>query len=1211
MKENGGPWQFFIDRGGTFTDIVGLSPDGNIEVRKVLSDNPFRYKDAGIQGIREILKIRDGDPIPKGLISSIRMGTTVGTNALLERKGQRTALITTKGFKDILRIGYQNRPDLFSLKIELPELLYDHVEEIDERILAEGKVEKDLNKIEVNEVLDRLRSMNFQSIAIVLMNSYRYPSHEKMVRDLASRKGFEQISTSHEASPLIKIVGRGDTTVVDAYLSPILLSYIKGLRNELGPDNQDIDLLFMQSSGGLVDHSSFKGKDCILSGPAGGIIGAVGTSVSEGFENIITFDMGGTSTDVARYGGELERTLENQVAGVRIKAPMLRIHTIAAGGGSIIRFDDGRFQVGPDSAGADPGPASYRRGGPLTLTDANLLLGRIHPDHFPEVFGEDGNLPLDLETVSKKFLELSKQVEEETGIPINSREIAEGFVNVAVMNMSQAIKTISTMRGYDVSDHALCCFGGAGGQFACRVADTLGIERVFIHPLAGVLSAYGMGLAEIRSIREKTVEKLIDKDLLDRFTNMEDNLKEAVMKDMQSQGVDPSLIDFETILHVKYIGTDTPIPISSNDPYNAIRNFESAHRERFGFVMEDREIVLETLQVEGIGGSKSLPVYHERERKHLPQSSCQTELYIEGDLRSVQHYVRENLSPGAVLSGPCIVTEETGTTILEEGWEGRITSSKGLLLSRKYSVKREEAPGTGVDPVRLEIFNRLFISVAERMGYSLRNTACSVNIKERLDFSCAVFDRSGNLVANAPHIPVHLGSMSDSVRWWLKDGFESIQAGDVYLVNSPYHGGTHLPDLTVITPFFLEGRAEPDFFVASRGHHSDIGGKTPGSMPHDSKSIEEEGILSTGFKIVDEGIFLEEKVKGWLLSPPHPARDPNQNISDLKAQIAANEKGISELKAMVDRYSRDTVIAYMKHVQNNAEESVRSALEKVPEGKTILEMDDGSKISVRIDIDRTKRCAIVDFSGTSSQLGSNFNAPRSVCKAAVLYVFRSLVKKDIPLNEGCLIPLEIRIDEGSMLDPVPPAAVAAGNVETSMFIADAILGALGVQAGSQGTMNNLTFGNDNFQYYETICGGSGAGDGFNGTDAVHSHMTNTRITDPEVLELRYPVVLKEFSIRSGSGGYGRYQGGNGVKRRIRFLEDATVSILSQHRRIPPRGFKSGGDGKTGLNSIIRKNGTVEIMEGCATVKMKKGDSVSIDTPGGGGFGEKTGEGSND
>ncbi len=1199
MNERNGGWQFYIDRGGTFTDIVAVPPSGDIKVQKLLSEDRSRYRDAAVHGIREILSIEEGEEIPMDRIDSIRMGTTVGTNALLERKGEQTALLITKGFRDLLRIGYQNRPDLFALDIRLPEQLYCHVEEIHERILSDGTISVPLDRDDAKDAFERIKAKGIGSVAIVLMNSYKYPVHETELAGIARDIGFSQISVSYQVSPLMKIVGRGDTTVVDAYLSPILLRYIDSVKNELDGDR---DLLFMQSSGGLVDHSLFKGKDCILSGPAGGIVGAVRTSLDAGSKKIITFDMGGTSTDVAHYSGEMERSFETEIAGVRIRAPMLRIHTVAAGGGSILKFEDGRFKVGPDSAGADPGPASYRKGGPLSVTDANLLLGRIQADHFPGVFGKEGNEPLDIDIVRKKFRSLAEEVSLGSGVKRTPEEVAHGFLQVAIENMAQAIKTISTMRGYDVSDHILACFGGAGGQHVCGVADSLGIKKVLIHPLAGVLSAYGMGLAKISVIKERTIERTFDAGSIPLIEELISELGSRIEKELKEQKIEEDDIDIKTRIHLKYSGTDTPIPIEYSGLDGTTEAYEKEHMERFSFIMRGKDLVIETIEVEGIGGGIPTPSRKEEMLEHQVEAHGRVYLNFNNEWTEVPLYQRDRLRPGSIMNGPAVITEGTGTNIVEPGWKASISGSSDLIMERAGSQDREIAVRTDVDPVMLEIFNRLFMSIAEQMGYSLRNTSYSVNIKERLDFSCALFDGGGGLVANAPHIPVHLGSMSDSVRRWLDDKKEMIEPGDTYLINSPYHGGTHLPDVTLITPVFGDDTKKPLFFVASRGHHADIGGKTPGSMPPDSRTIDEEGVLSSGFRIVSSGVFMEERVRDWLTSGKYPARNPDRNISDLKAQIAANEKGQKELMKMVERYSLDMVRSYMLHVQKNAEESVRNVISKLHSGSSNLIMDLGGKISVDIIIDKEGRSVIVDLTGSSDQLDSNFNAPSAVCTAAVLFVFRTLVKNDIPLNKGCLEPIDIRIKKGSMLDPLPPAAVAAGNVETSMFIADALFSALGTLGGSQGTMNNLTFGNERYQYYETICGGTGAGDGFDGTDAVHSHMTNTRITDPEVLEHRYPVVLEEFSIMKGSGGRGRFTGGNGVRRIIRFNEPMTVSIISEHRKVPPLGICGGGPGALGRNTIIRKDGTHIPLDGCGSMEVDEGDLIRIETPGGGGFG---------
>lgn len=1196
-------WQFYIDRGGTFTDIVARAPSGEIMIHKLLSENPDLYGDAAIEGIRRILDIVPEEFIPSQRIGTVRMGTTVGTNALLERKGERCALLITKGFGDLLRIGYQNRPDLFALDIKLPELLYEEVREIDERIDSSGNVLSPLDPDEVRRNLKEIRDAGIDSVAIVYMHSYRFPGHERETAEIAINMGFSQISVSSEVSPMMKIVGRGDTTVVDSYLSPILERYIDGVLSELGHAGDNCDLLFMQSNGGLIRNDLFKGKDCILSGPAGGIVGAVATSKMAGFRKVISFDMGGTSTDVAHYKGELERSLETEVAGVRIKSPMLSINTVAAGGGSVLHFEDGRFKVGPDSAGADPGPASYRRGGPLTVTDANLMLGRIHPDLFPKVFGKNGNEMLDPNIVVDLFKEMADIILKDTGWEMSPEEIAEGFLDVAVENMAQAIKTISTQKGHDVSEYTLCCFGGAGGQHACRIADSLGMRKIFIHPYSGVLSAYGMGLADRRSIRERTVEKELRDDMLGELRDLSGDLSRQCIEEMTAQGMDGRMMRTSITAHLKYSGTDTSLPVDLSDVCNMRSSFHGMHRERFGFIMDGRELIVESMSVEVIARSGEIEEMDIGTIPYSPQRKDTTHLFLDGERRSAPVYKREVLRPGANLQGPAIISERTGTNVIERGWSAEINGMGHLILSRIDPARVKNAVGTDADPVMLEIFNKLFMSIAEQMGYTLRNTAHSVNIKERLDFSCAIFDPNGDLVANAPHIPVHLGSMSESVRALLKTENVNPGPGDVYLINSPYNGGTHLPDITVISPVFDRPGSRIIFYTASRGHHADIGGITPGSMPPDSRTIDDEGAVSPGFLIVSSGNFLESDVREWLGSGKYPARNPDQNIADIGAQIAANEKGVKELRRMMDRYGGDTVMAYMRHVQDNAEESVRRVIDRLRDGQFSVEMDDGSIIKASVTVDRSSRSAVIDFSGTSPQVDSNFNAPKAVCSAAVLYVFRTLVSNDIPLNHGCLKPIEIIVPEGSLLNPDPPAAVAAGNVETSQFVADCLFGALGVMAGSQCTMNNFTFGNERIQYYETICGGTGAGPDFNGTDGVHSHMTNTRITDPEVLEHRFPVLLREFSIRKGSGGQGRYSGGCGVVRMIEFTEPMEASILSSNRKHGSFGLAGGRNGISGKNSVIRSNGSKEEIGHCGRLSMRKGDMFRIDTPGGGGFGD--------
>ncbi|MCQ1535730.1 5-oxoprolinase [Methanosarcina sp. KYL-1] len=1237
-------WQFWIDRGGTFTDIVARSPDGNLITHKLLSDDPSHYKDAAMHGIRQVLGLPKDAPLPTEQIEAIKMGTTVGTNALLERKGERTVLLITRGFGDALWIGYQNRPDIFAQKIELPDQLYEKVIEVSGRCGADGKELVPLDLEAAKRELEDAFNTGIRSAAIVLMHAYRHPDHELELGKLARKIGFTQVSLSHQASPLIKLVSRGETAVVDAYLSPVLRRYVDMVQQTLEDGESEVHgaieetkpktkLMFMQSSGGLIDAVAFQGKDCILSGPAGGIVGAVATSAMAGAEKIISFDMGGTSTDVAQYSGEYERSFETEVAGVRLRSPMMRIHTVAAGGGSILHYEGGRFRVGPDSAGSEPGPACYRKGGPLTVTDCNLMLGKLQPEFFPSLFGPDADQPLDAEVVRRKFAELADQVSAESAgsgstgagqaedttsvsasvsasVSVQTPEqVAEGFLSVAVENMANAIKKISVQRGYNVKEYTLCCFGGAGAQHVCRISDALGIKRIFIHPFAGVLSAYGMGLADQRLIKEQYIGADLSEGLVEELKPAFSGLEREGRLEMLGQGVPEGGISVLHKVHMRYSGSDTQLVVDFGDFDALRRGFEEAHKKRFGFIMEDRALVAEALSVEVVGVTERVldPVLEiEEGRVYVPAASV--DMYSYGEFHRTPVFRREGLFPGACIEGPAVLIEKNTTIIIEPGWQGEVTDRDHLLLTRRVPLPARTAVGTEVDPVMLEIFNNRFMSVAEQMGYTLQNTAHSVNIKERLDFSCAIFDRHGNLIANAPHIPVHLGSMGECVKSLIKSQFEDMRTGDVYLINSPYHGGTHLPDITVVTPMFGRGEnfGEVLFYVASRGHHADVGGITPGSMPPESRNIEEEGVLSEGMKIVDGGRFCEEKLRDWLGSGQHPARNPDQNVADLRAQVAANEKGLQELYRMVEEFSLETVEAYMGHVQDNAEEAVRRVIDRLDDGKFTYSLDDGNSIKVKVTIDRKARSAMIDFAGTSPQLSNNFNAPAAVCMAAVLYTFRTLVKSDIPLNAGCLRPLEIIIPEGSMLSPEPPAAVVAGNVETSQYIVDALFGALGTMAASQGTMNNFTFGNHALQYYETICGGAGAGPDFPGTDAVHTHMTNSRITDPEVLETRFPVLVEEFSIRQGSGGDGKFRGGNGVVRKLRFLIGMNAAILSSHRKLPPFGLKGGDPGKCGKNVLIRRGDRVIELEGQAEVEVEKGDVFVIETPGGGGYG-KVGE----
>ena len=1199
-EDSKGRWQIWIDRGGTFTDLVAATPTGEIRSHKLLSENPERYRDAAIQGIRDLLSVPPGTSIPAEAIEAVKMGTTVATNALLERKGDRTLLAITAGFRDALRIAYQNRPRLFVRKIELPELLYEQALEVDERIGAQGDVLRPLDGEAARAGLQEAYDDGIRSLAIVLMHGYRYPAHERALAEIAREIGFTQISVSHEVSPLMKLVSRGDTTVVDAYLSPILRRYVDQVAGDLG----DARLLFMQSNGGLTDARLFQGKDSILSGPAGGIVGAVRTAAMGGFEKIITFDMGGTSTDVAHYDGEYERAFETLVAGVRMRAPMMQIHTVAAGGGSILHFDGARYRVGPDSAGANPGPACYRRGGPLAVTDCNVMLGRIVPDFFPKVFGPEGSEPLDGAVVEQKFTALAEEIREATGDTRTPEAVASGFRQIAVENMANAIKKISTQRGYDVTDYTLCCFGGAGGQHACDIADTLGMTRIFLHPLAGVLSAYGMGLADLRALRERSVEARLDEALVADLGKRLDAIAAEASEELREQRIPEARILVQRRAHLRYEGSDSSMIVDFGSQAALIEAFETAHRQRYGFVMAGKPLVVEAISVEAVGTTESvedvaLPV---SETPAAPEPADRVRIYAEGRWQETPVYRREDLAPGAQVDGPAILIEPTSTTVVEPGWQGRLSERNHLVLERVVPLERAHAVGTEVDPVMLEIFNNLFMSIAEQMGSTLENTAYSVNIKERLDFSCAVFDPEGNLVANAPHMPVHLGSMSESVRAVIRQRRDSMAAGDVYVLNAPYNGGTHLPDITVITPVFDEAGQELLFYVGSRGHHADIGGITPGSMPPDSRTVDDEGVLIDNVKLVEDGRFLEEEIVALLGSGPHPARNVPQNVADLKAQIAANEKGVHELRRMIGHFGLDVVHAYMGHVQDNAEEQVRRVLDVLKDGRFTYPLDDGAQVAVEIRIDKQKRSAVIDFSSSSPQQESNFNAPSAVCRAAVLYVFRTLVDDEIPMNEGCLKPLELIIPEGSMLNPRYPAAVVAGNVETSQIITDTLYGALGVMAAAQGTMNNVTFGNARYQYYETICGGSGAGPGFDGTDAVHTHMTNSRLTDPEVLEWRFPVVLESFEIRRGSGGDGRWQGGDGARRRLRFGETMTAAILSSHRKVPPYGADGGEPGALGRNWVERVDGSREVLSGTDKAEMQPGDVLVVETPGGGGYG---------
>ncbi|MDJ1137153.1 hydantoinase B/oxoprolinase family protein [Streptomyces iconiensis] len=1213
-------WEFWVDRGGTFTDVVGRRPDGSLVTEKVLSHDPARQgRDAAVVGIRRLLGTPQDAPVPVERIEAVKMGTTVATNALLERKGEPTVLLTTRGFRDALRIAYQNRPRIFDRRILLPEALYDRVVEVPERMGVEGDTVLPLDSEATAAALRAAYADGLRSAAVVLMHAYRHPAHEREVARIARECGFTQVSCSHEVSPLIKLVPRGDTTVVDAYLSPVLRRYIDEVASEL----RGVRLMFMQSNGGLREAGHFRGKDAVLSGPAGGVVGMARSCAEVGHDRVVGFDMGGTSTDVSHYAGELERVFGTQVAGVRMRAPMMDIHTVAAGGGSVLHFDGARYRVGPDSAGAVPGPACYRRGGPLTVTDANVMLGRIQPAHFPPVFGPEGDRPLDGDTVTEQFARLA----ERTGDGRTPEQVAAGFLEIAVLNMANAVKKISVQRGHDITRYALASFGGAGGQHACAVADALGVSTVVVPPLAGVLSAYGIGVADATALRERSVEAELTDELLADVRELCADLERGTREELRADGVPDSAISTEARLQLRYAGTDAPLTVALGEAATMAEDFAAEHRARYGFTM-DKSLVVATAVAEATGRAGPVtahPVMPEP-GEGSPEPADRVRMFTGGRWRDTPLYRREDVRPGQRVEGPAVLAEADATTVVDPGWEAVADPHGHLLLTRVRARETASAIGTEVDPVRLEVFNNLFMAIAEQMGVRLENTAHSVNIKERLDFSCALFDPEGNLIANAPHIPVHLGSMGESIKEVLRRNEGTMRPGDVYAINDPYHGGTHLPDVTVVTPVFGDGEREGDatsgggggagedgggerllFLVASRGHHAEIGGLSPGSMPAFSSTVEEEGVLFDNWPLVSGGSLREDATRELLTSARYPSRDPDTNLADLRAQIAANEKGIAELRRMTEQFGLDVVQAYMGHVRDNAEESVRRIIATLSDGSYTYETDSGAVIRLAVTVDRERRTALLDFTGTSAQRDDNLNAPSSVVLAAVLYVFRTLVADDIPLNSGCLTPLDVRIPEGSMLAPTYPAATVAGNVETSQAVTGTLYAALGAQAEGSGTMNNVTFGNERVQYYETVASGSGAGDGFDGADAVQTHMTNSRLTDPEVLEFRYPVRVEDFHVRAASGGEGRWRGGDGVVRRLRFLEPVTVALLTGHRRVAPYGMAGGGPGALGSNAVERADGRgTEPLEGRDTAELAAGDVLVLHTPGGGGYGSPDG-----
>ncbi|MGQ0671886.1 MAG: hydantoinase B/oxoprolinase family protein [Hyphomicrobium sp.] len=1216
MPASAGQWQFWIDRGGTFTDIIAIAPDGTLSTHKLPSENPGAYDDAVLAGIRRCLGVPDDAPLPIAAIGSVRMGTTVATNALLERKGEPTVLVITRGLADQLEIGTQARPDIFARQVRKAAMLYDRVIEADERVLVDGRVERPLDAAALRSAMETARGEGFRSAAIVLMHAYRYPAHEQQAAHIATQAGFLSVSASHAVSPLIRIVPRGDTTVADAYLTPVLSRYVDQVAAALGATGVESDarprLFFMSSSGGLKSATAFRGRDAILSGPAGGVIGMVETARAAGFSNVIGFDMGGTSTDVAHAAGDLERTYETTVAGVRMSVPMLAVHTIAAGGGSIISFDGNRLRVGPDSAGSNPGPRCYRRGGPLTVTDANVMVGKLRPKFFPAVFGPDGNQPIDADACRDGFAILRRQI----GGGTSAEGIADGCLRIAVENMANAIRKVSVERGHDVSRTVLNCFGSAGGQHACRIAETLGIATVLVHPLSGLLSAYGIGLARLRSSRQQSIEAELDEAAGRAIENTCAALGAAAMAELVDQGVSPDAIAVCHRVHLTYAGTDTALPVALAGPDAMRREFEAVHLLRFGFISPEKALVATMIDVEAVDRPPPAPATPTATR---PPQACgalnaaggrHTRFFSQGRWHDATIHLRHELATGDVVVGPALVIEPHQTVVVEAGWSLTVTDRDNLVLTRARPPIRE-AVSTRADPVLLEVFNNRFMAIAEQMGETLRATAQSVNIKERLDFSCAVFDSAGRLVSNAPHLPVHLGSMDRSVEAVIRARRRDMRRGDSYMLNAPYNGGTHLPDITVVTPVFGAAPSSDDvlFYVASRGHHADIGGLTPGSMSPRARHIDEEGVYIDDAWLVSGGRFLEAETRDLLTGARYPARNPDQNIADLKAQVAANARGADELVRLVASFGSDVVGAYMEHVQDNAEEVVRRLIARLSDGRFRSETDQGAAIEVTVTVDRAQRSARIDFAGTSPERPDNFNAPEPVTRAAVLYVLRVMVDEAIPINAGCLRPVEIVVPAGSMLAPRYPAAVVAGNTEVSQIVTNTLFAALGGLGSAQGTMNNLTFGNDRVQYYETICSGAPAGPGFDGAAGVHVHMTNTRLTDPEVLELKYPVVVDEFSIRRGSGGQGRWSSGDGTRRVLRFRDSVDCAILSGYRRVPPFGLAGGDPGQCGRNTVRRRDGRVQTLDGCDEARLDAGDSIIIETPTGGGFGPR-GEGGN-
>jgi len=1181
------------------------------------------------------------------------MGTTVATNALLEREGEPTALLVTKGFKDVLRIGNQSRPKIFDLRMEKTKMLYDHVIEVDERIRVVNpkfetvdskgyEVGKTQELVEVisspnvehlKQQLEEVKKKGIKSLAVALMHSYTYDKHEKIVGQVANEMGFTDVSLSSDVMSMFRIVPRGQTTCVDAYLTPLIKEYIAKFSKGFDKDfSKNVLVSFMKSDGGLCPVGTFNGSSSILSGPAGGVVGYAKTAFDENDPvPVIGFDMGGTSTDVSRFAGNYEQVYETVTAGVPVLAPQLDINTVAAGGGSCLTFEHGMFQVGPRSEGAEPGPACYRKGGGLTITDANLMLGRLIPDYFPKIFGKNEDQPLDLEATTQKFEEMTMKINQHykennaKGIDgkikqLTKEQVARGFIEVANEAMVRPINEITAARGFDPSKHSLACFGGAGGQHACAIARKLGMSTVHVHRFAGILSAFGLGLADVVDEQQEACAVEFSEGSMEYLDARIDALSKIATNNLKASGFDEQYILCEPYLDLRYEGTDTVIRTLKPFDGDYAKEFEKEYKREYGFIVPDRKLRVDNIRVRMIGTTENIKRNKIESCTSSPSPMDYKDIFMEDKFVHSPVFNMSHLKAGQQIPGPSVIIDQTSTILVLPDCTAKITDFGDIIIDVEKRKKR--AIGTELDSIQLSLFSNRFMSIAEQMGKTLQRTSISTNIKERLDFSCALFGADGGLVANAPHLPVHLGAMQDAVSWQVNNLGSDWNEGEVIVTNHPGAGGSHLPDITVVTPVFKSGK--PVFYVASRGHHADIGGISPGSMPPFSTSLVEEGACIKSFKLVKNGVFDEEGITKILNSPSLVPRKKNEapcvgtrnlkdNLSDLKAQIAANQRGISLLSDLINEYTLDVVQSYMFHVRDNAEQAVRQMLIDFSVRMGLAEvdsvyardfLDDGSPINLKITIDRNKGSAHFDFTGTGHELIGNLNAPRSVTTSAVIYSLRCLVQDEIPLNQGCLVPIEITVPDKTLLKPSDTAAVVGGNVLTSQRVTDVILQAFNAAACSQGCMNNLTFGDENMGYYETIAGGGGAGPTWNGESGVHSHMTNTRITDAEILEREYPIFLKQFSLRANSGGDGKWQGGDGVVRELQFLKPLEVGIISERRSLAPRGICGGEAGERGLNLWYQSNGRVVNIGGKNSILVQPGDSLRILTPGGGGYGKK-------